>query len=144
MAERYRLIPEVYLILERGDHVLLLRRFQTGYEDGNYGLVAGHLEAGESAVAGIVREAREEAGLDLRAEDLELVHVVHRNTGGGRMGLFFRCRRWTGEPVNAEPHKCDDLSWFGYDRMPDNLIPYIRQALTLARDGVAYSDEAWN
>ena len=63
MTERYRLIPEVYLILERDSEVLLLRRFQTGYEDGKYGLVAGHLEAGESAVAGIVREAREEAGI---------------------------------------------------------------------------------
>ncbi len=143
MADRYRLIPEVYLILERDDHVLLLRRFQTGYEDGNYGLVAGHLEAGESAIAGIIREAREEAGLALRQDDLELVHVVHRSARDGCMGLFFRCRRWAGEPVNAEPHKCDDLSWFGYDELPSNTIAYIRHALILARDGTAYSDEGW-
>lgn len=143
MADRYKLIPEVYLILERGAEVLLLRRFQTGYEDGNYGLVAGHLEAGESAVAGIIREAREEAGIEVREDDLRLVHVVHRNAGDGRMGLFFRCDRWSGEPINAEPHKCDDLSWFPGDRLPANTIPYIRQALTLARQGVAYSDEGW-
>jgi 8-oxo-dGTP diphosphatase len=143
MAERYRLIPEVYLILERDDRVLLLRRFQTGYEDGNYGLVAGHLEAGESAAQGILREAREEAGLDLRPEDIELVHVVHRSARDGCMGLFFRCRRWRGEPLNAEPHKCDDLSWFAYDGLPANTIPYIREALTLARVGVGYSDEGW-
>ncbi|MEN3976263.1 NUDIX domain-containing protein [Emcibacter sp. SYSU 3D8] len=144
MADRYKLIPEVYLILERGEQVLLLRRFQTGYEDGRYGLVAGHLEAGESAVAGIIREAREEAGMVLREQDLRLVHTVHRNVGEGRMGLFFRCRRWSGEPVNAEPHKCDDLSWFSYDRLPENVIPYIGQALTLARAGKAYSDVGWD
>jgi 8-oxo-dGTP diphosphatase len=143
MADRYKLIPEVYLILERGDEVLLLRRFNTGYEDGKYGLVAGHLEAGESAVAGIIREAREEAGIEVREDDLRLVHVVHRNAGDGRMGLFFRCGRWSGEPINAEPHKCDDLSWFPYDRLPANTIPYIGQALTLASGGVAYSHEGW-
>ena len=59
------------------------------------------------------------------------------------MGLFFRCRRWRGEPLNAEPHKCDDLSWFAYDGLPANTIPYIREALTLARVGVGYSDEGW-
>jgi 8-oxo-dGTP pyrophosphatase MutT (NUDIX family) len=143
-GRRYKLIPEVYLILEQNGRVLLLRRFQTGYEDGKYGLVAGHLEAGESAVAGIIREAREEAGIEVRAEDLELVHVVHRNAGDGRMGLFFRCPRWSGELRNAEPHKCDDLSWFGHDALPSNTIPRIRQALTGARTGVAYSDEGWD
>ncbi|MGE0665875.1 MAG: NUDIX domain-containing protein [Sphingomonadales bacterium] len=141
MTDRFRLIPEVYLILERDDCVLLLRRIQTGYEDGNYGLVAGHLEEGESAKAGVVREAREEAGLELLAENLELVHVVHRSVGGGRMGLFFRCCRWRGEPVNAEPHKCDDLAWFAKDSLPENTIPYIRHALMSARQGVTYSDE---
>jgi len=144
MPERYKLIPEVYLILEQDDRVLLLRRFNTGYEDGNYGLIAGHLEAGESAAAGIVREALEEAGIEVRAEDLRLVHVVHRNVGGGRMGLFFRCDRWRGEPVNAEPHKCDDLSWFSRAGLPRNVIPYIRQALTLAWSGARYSDEGWS
>lgn len=143
MTDRYRLIPEVYLVLERQDQVLLLRRARTGYEDGNYGLVAGHLEAGESAVAGIIREAHEEAGLDLRVENLDLVHVVHRSARDGCLGLFFRCRDWRGEPFNAEPHKCDDLSWFHYDRLPANTIPYIRQALLSARDRVAYSDEGW-
>ncbi len=143
MTVRHKLILEVYLILKRGDEVLLLRRFQTGYEDGNYGLVAGHLEADESAVAGIIREAREEAGIEVREDDLRLAHVVHRNVGDGRMGLFFRCDRWSGGLVNAEPHKCDDLSWFPWDRLPENVLPYIRQALTLARDGVAYSDEGW-
>jgi 8-oxo-dGTP pyrophosphatase MutT (NUDIX family) len=143
MADRFKLIPEVYLILEQGASVLLLRRFQTGYEDGNYGLIAGHLESGESFAAGMVREAREEAGICVVEADLTLVHVSHRNVGGGRAGVFFRCTRWTGTPRNAEPHKCDDLSWFRYDRLPGNTIPYVRRALELTREGTAYSEEGW-
>jgi 8-oxo-dGTP pyrophosphatase MutT (NUDIX family) len=79
----------------------------------------------------MVREAREEAGIDVLESDLTLVHVSHRNASDGRAGVFFRCTRWTGTLQNAEPHKCDALTWFAYDHLPDNTIPYVRRALQL-------------
>lgn len=39
----------VYLILQKGDHVLLHLRKNTGYGDGYYGLISGHVEDHESA-----------------------------------------------------------------------------------------------
>lgn len=59
MKERYKIIPEVFLLLIQDDKVLLSRRFQTGYEDGNYGLPAGHGEYGETMREGTAREALE-------------------------------------------------------------------------------------
>jgi len=70
----------VYLILKRGDQMCLLLRKNTGYYDGYYGLIAGHVEEGESAVAGMIREAYEEAGIELIASQINVVHVMHRNT----------------------------------------------------------------
>lgn len=46
--QRFKLILSVYLIFERDGKVLLLKRQNTGYEDGNYGLVAGHADGNES------------------------------------------------------------------------------------------------
>ncbi|MFH0856765.1 MAG: NUDIX hydrolase, partial [bacterium] len=46
--ERFKVIPAVYLFLEEDGKILLLRRFNTGYEDGNYAFVSGHLDGGES------------------------------------------------------------------------------------------------
>lgn len=38
----------VHLLLLNKDNILMLRRYNTGYEDGNYSLIAGHLEKNET------------------------------------------------------------------------------------------------
>lgn len=38
----------IHVFLVRDDEVLLLKRFNTGYKDGFWGVPAGHLEADET------------------------------------------------------------------------------------------------
>ncbi|MDR2411991.1 MAG: NUDIX domain-containing protein [Holosporales bacterium] len=86
---QHSFVPAVYLVLENAKGVLLLKRHNTGYRDGFYSLVAGHIEPGESPSEALIREAFEEAGLLLPAEDLELRHIMTRfNTG--RIDYFLR------------------------------------------------------
>lgn len=61
---RVRLPVAVHTFLLRSGSVLLLRRCNTGFEDGNYGLVGGHLEGGESVTQAAIRECREEVRVD--------------------------------------------------------------------------------
>lgn len=142
--ERFKLIPAVYVVLRRGNEVLLLRRANTGYQDGRYSLPAGHLEGDELGTMGIVREAKEEAGITLEPKDLELVHVSHRlsrnQVGQERLDLFFEATKWQGEPTNMEPHKCDDLSWFPLDNLPAAVMPFIGMVLKDISKGVVYSE----
>ena len=67
----FRLPVAVHLLLVKDDRILLLRRYNTGYEDGNYSVVAGHVDGGEQLKSAMVREAREEAGLDISPSNLE-------------------------------------------------------------------------
>lgn len=137
--ERFRVTPAVHLILEREGKLFLMRRFNTGWEDGNYTLPSGHLEGGETVRESMLREALEETGIRIASDNLKMVHLMHRVSGDDeRMDFFFRANSWEGEPANAEPNKCDDAGWFV--ALPDNTISYVRYAVENIRSGVIYSE----
>ncbi|HET8630857.1 MAG TPA: NUDIX domain-containing protein [Thermomicrobiales bacterium] len=127
--KRFAAPVTAHLILVRDGRVLLSRRCNTGYADGLYSVVAGHLDGGEEVVAAAVREAREEAGIALAPADLAVVGVMHRLEGDERVDFFLAASRWAGEVVNAEPHKCAELAWHPLDRLPGDIVPYVRRAL---------------
>jgi 8-oxo-dGTP diphosphatase len=142
-TERFSLVSAVHLFLIQNDQVLLLRRCNTGYEDGNYSVVAGHLEGGEEVKAAAVREAREEAGIEIEAGDLEIVGVMHRLSDDERVDFFVRATVWSGQVSNMEPDRCDDLAMFDMDALPANVIPYVRQALENYRNGIWFDSFGW-
>jgi len=140
------LTSAAHLLLYNEDGALLMiRRANTGYQDGSYSVVAGHLEAGESGREAMRREAKEEAGIDIDVENLEFVHAMHRHKSDGttKLDLFFCCTGWAGKVTNAEPHKCDHMDWFTPDEIPTNTVPYIHAALTAITAGHPYSEFGW-
>lgn len=143
--ERPKVIPTAYLVLVKGNKILLSRRYNSGFQDGLYSFPAGHLGEDEETLSqAMVREAREEIGVEIDSADLELVHVIHRKqrepTNERRINFFFTAKKWKGEPKIMEPDKCDDLRWFELDSLPDNIIPYIKQAVGCFRKNVKYSE----
>lgn len=133
----------VNLRLVRDGHILLLRRFKTGWKDGMYGVVAGHVDGNETLVEAMIREAHEEAGIEITAEDLVVIHAQHRiPIPGGIEYIDFHLstKKWKGEPINLEPDKCDELSWHPLENLPSTLIPYMRSAFDNIEKGVAFSE----
>ncbi len=144
--ERFKLLSAVHLFLIKDKKILLLRRFNTGYEDGNYSVPAGHLDGGETVIQAAIRESLEEACINLDPQDLTMAHVMHRiklDIKEERIDFFVTATKWSGEVKIGEPNKCDDLSWFPLDGLPQNLIPYVRSAIDNVRKGIFYSEFGW-
>ena len=149
--EYFTFIGAVHLFLVNDGKILLLRRFNTGYEDGNYSVPAGHVDGKERVSTAMLREAQEEAGIIIDEKDLRFAHVMHRISHGThpsgtdeRIDFFFEAVRWQGDPIIAEPNKCDDLSWFPLNNLPSNVIPYIKTALENYQKHISFSEFGWN
>jgi 8-oxo-dGTP pyrophosphatase MutT (NUDIX family) len=142
-SRRHKVTGDVHLLLLDGDRVLFGRRQNTGFEDGAYHLPSGHLEAGESVVEALIREAKEEVGVTIAPAAVEFAHVMHNASSGGRVAFFFTVRQWEGTPENREPDKCSELQWFSLDALPDHLIAYCRVALGYIAAGTPFSVYGW-
>jgi 8-oxo-dGTP diphosphatase len=137
---RARFPVTVHLFFFREDQLLLLRRFNTGFRDGEYSVPAGHLDGGETVMQAAIREAKEEAGVDLEETDLTFSTVMHRIEDDERVDFFFLAHKWQGEPFNAEPDKCDDLRWVYVNQLPQNTVPYVKQALGNHWAGIPFDE----
>ena len=146
MIDRFKVILEVHLFLLDDDKVLLLRRRNTDYENGNYSVVAGGVEADEEITAAAIREASEEVGIDVRQADIDVVGVMHRKGADGvvSVAFFLIARAWSGEIVNAEPGNHDEVSWHSVNSLPDNMIAYVRNAFVNCRQSRFYDNVGWD
>lgn len=133
----------VHLFLFRGNQILLLRRYQTGYMDGYYSVPAGHLDGKETVRMAGIREGREEIGVRIDPAEMVFAGVFHRLEDDERVDFFVQVRNWGGEPVNAEPGKCDELRWSDLDPLPENTVPYVRRAIENFRTGILFEEYGW-
>ena len=133
----------VHLFFFRENQILLLRRFNTGFRDGEYSVPAGHLDGGETVIAAAAREAAEEVGVQIEAQEIIFSSVMHRLDGEERVDFFVNVHKWQGEPFNAEPEKCDDLRWVDVDRLPENTVLYVRRALNNHLNKIQFDEYGW-
>ena len=134
----------VHLFLKAGSKILLQRRYNTGYEDGNFSVIAGHIDGGEDVYTAMVREAREEAGIDISPGNLKIVHVMHRKTESREsIDYFFECFTWEGSPEINELNKCDKLEWFDICELPDNVVSYVQEAIKNYGEHIPFSIYGW-
>jgi len=143
LNQRNRFPVTVHIFLLRQKHILLLRRQNTGFADGLFSVVAGHIDGNESVRQAAKREAAEEVGIDLKLDDLHFAGVMHRREGEERIDFFFSTHIWHGEPENLEPDKCSELRWVPIDTLPEDTVPYIKHSVRYFRQAEFFMEYGW-
>lgn len=141
MEERFKSGACVDLLMYKEENdklqVLLMRRKNTGSNDGEYELPGGHLERDEDLFDAMVRETEEELLVKIKREDLELVHLMHHYSGT-RMNFIFKVNGKYLKPKIGEPHKCDKLEWFDIDKLPKNISSKMAKMIENVKAKIFY------
>lgn len=97
-------------MLIRHNSVLLCHRStQREWYPGVWDLPGGHVDQGERASATLVRELREELGIEVH----EPTAACHYRIAGSDFDLkVWIVTEWRGTPVNASPDEHDAVAWF--------------------------------
>ena len=146
MTEIFKPFAASLLFLIKDGSVLLIRRFNTGWNDGFYTVPSGHVDSGEPPSRAAARETLEEVGVVVEESDLTPIHINYRKSTEDErvyVDFYFIADKWTGEPANNEPQKCDDVAWFKLNQLPENTVEIVRNALINYQKGRHYSEMGW-
>lgn len=168
MSEPARAFPiVVHGVLMRdgllGPEVLLGRRINTKYGDGEYAFPCGHIEPFETQEMALRRELKEEIGVTpvfsifnriarkMTEPNLLIEHILDSAPGTDHpdrfrhyVSYFFALDKWKGTPRNLEPHLCEDLNFFPLQRLPQPVMQLTSHALDCLQQGQHYSRLGWD
>ena len=118
----------VLLVDELGRVLLTLRKLPP--EADCWSILGGKLDFLEALEECAIREAHEEAGVEIVIERLLCV-TDHRLPSEGQhwVSPAFLGRIVSGEARNCEPDKTQQVAWFPLDQLPSNLTMTARNAL---------------
>ncbi|MEN9763815.1 MAG: pyrophosphatase [Pseudomonadota bacterium] len=113
-----RISPAMMVLVTRGQQLLLGRGLN--FPPGRYSALAGFLEAGETIEQAVVREVREEVGVEI--EQLRYFGSQSWPFPNSLM-IAFRAE-WASGDIRVDPAELADAGWFEPDQLPD-LPPRI-------------------
>ncbi len=103
----------VLCLVEDGNKILLQNRIKNDWQ--GYTLPGGHVESGESFVDAVIREMKEETGLDIK--NPRLVGVKQFPTKDGRyVVLLFRATEYSGTVVSSDEGQ---MEWVESNRVSE-------------------------
>ncbi len=103
------------LIFDTAGRVLLIKE---NYGRRRYGPPGGRVEAGESPWAAVVREVREETGLQVR---VRRVLGLYYFAAEPWLAFAFRCDIEQGNPLLPDTGEIAEIGWFDPDQLPTPL-----------------------
>lgn len=119
----------VLCLIQDGNSVLLQNRVKNDWK--GYTLPGGHVEPGESFVDAVIREMKEETGLDIIKP--KLAGIKQFPIENGRyIVLLFKTESFTGEVISSDE---GEMEWVEYDSISGiNAVDDLGELLNVIND----------
>ena len=131
-------------LITRGDEILLQNRIKKDWK--GYTLPGGHIEPGESFVDAVIRETKEETGLDI--VNPKLCGIKQFPIDGGRyIVLLFKTEEFSGELVSSEEGQMEWIHRSNLDQI--NTVNDLKELLQVMKSDdlsefqYVIEDEKW-
>ena len=129
--ERFKNVVCADLLIKKREndntYILLMKRQNTGNDDGYYELPGGHLEENEDIFDAMIREAKEELCVSLKRDDIRLIHILH-HYHGERINFIFETEKDLNIKI-GEPNKCSELIWTDINNLPNNTTEKVKRII---------------
>jgi NAD+ diphosphatase len=107
-----RLAPAIIVLVERGDQLLLAR--SRHFMPGMYSVLAGFVEPGESLEEAVVREVKEEVGIDVK----DIRYFSSQPWPFPHSLMIGFTATYDGGEISLNDEEIEDAGWFTADNLP--------------------------
>ena len=105
------------------DGKVLMQKRKGAHGEGTWSFPGGHLEFGESIEECARRECYEEIGIKVRNFKIEsFTNDIFEKEDKHYITIFVLCEVESGEPAVKEPDRIEEIGWFEWNNLPENLF----------------------
>jgi len=117
------------IILDKANKILLVLR-KKAPKAGSWSLPGGKVDYMETIENAIIREIKEELGVDIEITHLVCVtnHILH-SEDVHYVAPTFAVHITNGEVENRDPHALEKVQWFSINEIPENITMTTEYAL---------------
>lgn len=134
----------VYLVIKNEKWEVLVWRRVSDFKNGYFQIIpAWHLEWYESIMDCAVREAKEELWIEVKKEDLKVIHTCHRVKKDERVyfDIYLEVKKYQWVIKRCEDDKCSEIRFVDINALPeDKFVMYDIETLRKAYSWECFSD----
>ena len=110
-ANRYILVVLVFIQNSQGKFLIQKRSKQ---KDGKYASTGGHPKTGETSIDGMITEIKEELGLTIKPEELELIFSGQEDVKQVFFDIYYMRKDFNISDLKLQKEEVDFVEWLSF------------------------------
>lgn len=111
-------IAVVLCFIQNSNGEFLIQK-RSKQKNGKYGSTSGHLETGETSLHGMIREIKEELGLDIKPTELELLYSGRDDNEQFFFDIYYLKKDCNLDTLILQDDEVDFVQWNSLDQIQE-------------------------